>query len=412
MKVCVLGLGYIGLPTALMFASNNNFVNGVDINENIVNCLNNGQTHIKEPDIIEMLKSVIDTNWFNASTKPSKADVYIICVPTPKNNDYTCNSEHILKALNSILEYLQKGSTVIIESTIGPGIIYDEIVPFFKKYNFKIGIDIFIAYCPERVIPGNVIYEIINNDRIIAGVTPNCCEKACEIYQTFVKGKIYKTTIDVCEMVKLVENTYRDINIAFSNELVKICSNLKTDVYDVIKYANKHPRVNILNPGPGVGGHCLAIDPYFIYSKDKENAQLIKLSRDINCSMPLFVYNKIVDLLTETKNPKIAILGVAYKGNIDDTRESPALKVIKMLKEKEYELCVYDPYVKYDKNITLCHALSGASLVVILSEHDQFKYLNENFIIKHMKNPVIFDTKNIIPKDKYKDVLVYNYGNL
>ena len=414
MKVCIIGQGYIGVPTATLFADNGCEVLGVDIHQDIVDKLNEGQLHIEEPGLKEKLKSAIAKNNYSASITPQESDVFIITVPTPTTDDFSCDLTKVQNACNSIIPYLKKENIVIVESTIAPLSTDNVIKPIFEKAGFTIGEDLYLAHCPERVLPGNIIEELINNDRIVGGVTPQCSEKVAKVYETFVKGKIMKTEAKTAEMSKCMENTFRDVNIALANELTKICSKIGVNALDVIRLANEHPRVNIHSPGPGVGGHCLAIDPYFIYALAPNEAKMIKLARDINESMPQFVLNNTKKILKDIKNPKIAILGVTYKGNTDDTRESPALVVIDLLKKEGYDLAIHDSHIEDKSYCSLEEAIEGADIAIILSDHSEFKNLNYDLISERMKNPIIFDTKNIIknkPKSTSK-IKVINYGNL
>ena len=413
LKICVIGQGYIGLPTSLLFAKENCDVIGVDINKKIVSSLNKGILTIEE-NLQNLLTSVLKQGNYCAKEIPEFADAYIITVPTPYiKSNYECDLSYVISACKSILPYIKKGNTIIIESTIAPLSMKNVIEPFFEKKGFQIGTDLFLAHCPERVLPGNIINELINNNRIVGGVTKNCAKKASELYKIFVKGNIVETTCEVAEMSKCMENTFRDMNIALANELVKICTEVNINALEVIKVANQHPRVNIHNPGPGVGGHCLAIDPYFIYSVAPKNAKLIKLSRDINVSMPKFVVDRTKKILEKFVNQVdcISIFGVAYKGNSDDDRESPSYEIINELK-KEYVVNIYDPHInEYD--ISIEKILKNSSLVLILADHDEFKNLNFDYLIKYMDNPIIFDTKNIIDSDNIpNEISLFNFGNI
>ncbi len=412
MKICVIGQGYIGLPTAALFANNSCDVLGVDTNESIVKNLNKGIIHIEEPGIEKILKTAINNDKYRVSTSPEESDVFIITVPTPAtNNNLSCDLTYVISACESILPFLKKGNIVIIESTIAPMSTDNYIKPIFEKEGWSIGKDLYLSHCPERVLPGKIMNELINNDRIVGGITSKCADKASEIYKRFVKGNIMKTEAKTAEMSKCMENTFRDVNIALANELTKICSKIGVNGLDVIEMANKHPRVNIHSPGPGVGGHCLAIDPYFIYSKAPNTAKLIKTARDINNSMPNFVVENTKKLIKNRDNPIIAILGVAYKGNSDDTRESPAIEIINLLKNEDYNLKIHDPHVENEKYLKFEETISNASICLILTDHDEFKNLDYDIIIKKMKYPLIFDTKNIIQSAK-KDINIVNYGNL
>ena len=409
MKICIVGQGYIGLPTAALFTRSHCEVVGVDVNEEVVEKLNQGIIHIEEPGLAEIIKSAVENGKYKASLEPEKADAFIITVPTPYiAENYSCDLSYVMDACNEILPVLEKGNTVIVESTIAPMSTDDFIKPIFEKAGFAIGKDLYLAHCPERVLPGKIIYELVHNDRIIGGITPECSKKASEVYGQFVEGELMLTEAKTAELSKCMENTFRDVNIALANELAKICSEIGVNTLDVIKLANKHPRVNIHSPGPGVGGHCLAIDPYFIYAKAPETAKIIKLARDTNNSMPQFVFKNIQKITAEGK---IAILGVAYKGNTDDDRESPAYDVINLLENAGYEISIHDPHIKNDNYKDLKTATQDADLIVILSDHNEFKNLNYNIIKENMKKPIIFDTKNIIKKAP-EGIKLYNYGNL
>jgi UDP-N-acetyl-D-mannosaminuronic acid dehydrogenase len=408
MKVCIIGQGYIGLPTAALFARNHCEVVGVDISEEMIKNLNKGIIHIEEPGISDIIKKAVELKVYKASLTPQKADAFIITVPTPyivKN--YSCDLSYVITACESILPYLEKGNTVIIESTIAPMSTDETIKPIFEKAGFTIGKDLFLAHCPERVLPGRIIDELIHNDRIIGGVTPECAKKACEVYGQFVEGDLMLTEAKTAELSKCMENTFRDVNIALANELAKICAEIGVNALDVIEMANKHPRVNLHSPGPGVGGHCLAIDPYFIYAKAPEQAKIIKLARDTNNSMPDFVVENAKKIIP---NGKIAILGVSYKGNTGDDRESPAYEIIAKL-STNYEIAIHDPHITNPDFVSLDEATKDANLILVLCDHNEFKNLDYDLISKNMDNPIIFDTKNII-KEVPNEIKLYNYGNL
>ena len=409
MKVCIIGQGYIGLPTAALFTRNHCEVVGVDVNEEIVNNLNKGIVHIEEPGISEIIKNAVKNNVYCASLTPQKADAFIITVPTPYIiENYSCDLSYVINACESILPYLEEGNTVIIESTIAPMSTDETIKPIFEKAGFTIGKNLYLAHCPERVLPGKILKELVHNDRIIGGITPECSKKASEVYGQFVEGNIMLTEAKTAELSKCMENTFRDVNIALANELAKICAEIGVNALDVIKMANKHPRVNLHSPGPGVGGHCLAIDPYFIYAKAPETAKIIKLARDTNNSMPDFVCENVKKIISKGK---IAIFGVSYKGNTGDDRESPAYEIIAKLKQDGFDISIHDPHIKNDDYVSFDEATEDADLILILCDHDEFKYLNYNLIAKNMKKAIIFDTKNII-NEVPNEIILYNYGNL
>lgn len=412
MKVCIIGQGYIGLPTAALFADNDCEVLGVDINPEIVANLNKGQVHIEEKGLEEKLKLAITNKNYSASTVPEKSDVFIITVPTPANTeDLSCDLSYVKTACESIVPYLEKNNIVIIESTIAPMSTDNFIKPIFEKAGFNIGEDLYLAHCPERVLPGKIMEELVYNDRIIGGITSECCDRIAKVYETFVKGKIMKTEAKTAEMSKCMENTFRDVNIALANELTKVCSKIGVNVLDVIELANKHPRVDIHSPGPGVGGHCLAIDPYFIYSLAPYEAKMIKLARDINNSMPQFVVDKTKEILKDIGNPKIAILGVAYKGNTGDTRESPALVVAELLKDENLELAIHDPHVEGENYCSFEEAIEDADICIVLSDHAEFRNLDFDLMVEKMRNIIVFDTKNIVKNNsKNNNIKIINYG--
>lgn len=413
-KICVIGLGYIGLPTSAMFAQSGCEVLGVDISERVVNTLNQGHIHIEEPGLAEVVKTQVENGNFRASLVPEKADAFIVSVPTPNLDDEfrSCDLTYVIQGVEKVLPYLEKGNTIIVESTIAPKSMDDVIKPILEKAGYVIGRDIYLAHCPERVLPGQILYELRHNNRIVGGITPACTEHAAEIYSIFVEGEIIKTEAKTAELSKCMENTFRDVNIALANELAKICYELDINCLDVIQMANKHPRVNIHQPGPGVGGHCLAIDPYFICAKAPDTAKIIRLARDTNKSMPQFVTDKVNMLLNGTENPKIAAFGVTYKGNVDDVRESPSFEIVEMLKAQGFTVQVYDPHVANPEYVDLDTAVTAADLVVILTDHNEYKNMDHRHIASLMRHPVLFDTRNIIKEQPGSGLTIVNYGNL
>jgi len=417
-KLCVVGLGYIGLPTSAMFAKNNVDVVGVDISSDVVDKLNNGEIHIEEPGLAAVIKSVVQNGKFKASLIPEEADVFIIAVPTPNLNDEyrSCDLKHVLNATKSILPFIKKGNIIIVESTLAPCTMDDDVKPLIEKTGFTIGEDIFLAYCPERVLPGKILHELIHNNRIVGGVTSACAAAGAEVYRLFVQGEIIQTTTKTAEMSKLMENTFRDVNIAVANELTKVCNELEINVNDVIQMANKHPRVNLHQPGPGVGGHCLAVDPHFIISKSPDLTKIIKLSRDTNDSMPAYVVEKVKLLLKSVANPKIAAFGVTYKGNVDDMRESPAMDVIHLLMEAGIEVSLHDPHVASNEYqfTSAEESAKDADLIIVLADHNEFKTMDYNLLAEKMRQPILFDVRNCIQPDIAicDKMEIINFGNL
>ncbi|EIA19708.1 nucleotide sugar dehydrogenase [Listeria fleischmannii] len=408
MKIVTIGLGYIGLPTAIMFANHEQDVIGVDIKEDVIETLNKGHVHLEEPGLEAELQKAIEAGRFKAQTNVEAADAFIIAVPTPnKNDDYkSCDLTYVIDGVKSVLPFLEKGNTVIVESTIAPRTTEDVVKPLIEEAGFTIGKDIFLVHCPERVLPGKILHELKYNNRIIGGVTDLCTEAGKKIYSIFVEGELIASSASAAELSKLMENTYRDVNIALANELVKIGDDLNIDALEVIEMANKHPRVNIHSPGPGVGGHCLAVDPYFIVASTPETTPLIQTARAINTSMPDFVFDKTKELMAHIHGKKITVLGVTYKGNVDDIRESPALEIAhKLIEDGTYQISIFDPHVDRDwieKDFK--EATRDSDLLLVLSDHNEFKNIVEEDL-SEMKQLYVFDTKNVFPSelklDKY-----------
>jgi UDP-N-acetyl-D-mannosaminuronic acid dehydrogenase len=413
-KMCVVGLGYIGLPTAAMFAKAGWNVTGVDINSVAVDKLNQGKVHIEEVGLGELVSDVVSKGNLKAQLEPRFAECFIIAVPTPHNDDHTANLDYVVAATKSILPYLKVGNTIIVESTIPPRTMDDVVAPILKENGWEVGEDIYLAHCPERVLPGRILIELVENTRIVGGINETSAEKAATIYRTFVEGDILITSAVSAEMSKLMENTYRDVNIALANELAKISEKLEVNALEVIQLANRHPRVNLHLPGPGVGGHCLAVDPYFIIEKAPKESVLISNSRKINNSMPDFVVNQ-VKKIHPYNTSKIAVFGLTYKGNIDDVRESPAMEVVEKLKNEGYQLGIYDPHVKQDQVYfhlsSFEEAIKDADCMLVLTDHNEFKKLDENKMLQSMRSPIVFDTRNCV-EILHPSIQYYNFGNL
>lgn len=396
MKIVTIGLGYIGLPTALIFAKHGMDVLGVDISKDIIDQLNSGIVPIEEPGLEVLLSEVVAKNKFKASLTFEQGDVFIVAVPTPNNPDRfgSCDLSYVNQALNEMLPHVRSGNTIIVESTVAPRTMEDVVQPFFEKAGFKVGEDIFLVHCPERVLPGQILHELVYNNRIIGGITEKCTEKGQKIYGSFVKGNLLGAKASTAELSKLMENTYRDVNIALANELVQIGEKLNIDSLEVIDLANQHPRVNIHQPGPGVGGHCLAVDPYFIVASAPKETKLIQTARQINSQMPNFIVQKVQDIMKKNNGKIITVLGLAYKGNIGDIRESPAVQIVTQLEKlSDYEIRTYDPHVEQVEMKTLTEALHKSDLALILCDHDEFKKLSQE-VRSMMNNSILFDTKN------------------
>ena len=418
-SICVIGLGYIGLPTSVMFAKHGFNVHGVDVNEKVVDSLLNKQLHIQEPGLQEALEKVIDNGNLTVSTKPINTDVYIIAVPSPITEEKIANLEYVRAATESIVPYIQKGSLIVLESTVPPRTVEDVMLPILEKSDLNVKKDIYISHSPERVIPGKIFDELENNDRIVGGYTEKASELTKELYKSFVNGEVHLTDATTAEMVKVMENTYRDINIAFANELARISDNIGVNVWEAIKLANFHPRVNIHQPGPGVGGHCIAVDPWFLAELQPNQAKMISLARESNDNMPSYVVDKVRDITAKNNvnSPKVAILGLSYKGNVDDMRESPSLKVIDRLKELGMYYTVYDPYIEDvrlgNQSLTVDETIRNSDIIILLTDHYQFKEYNPNEIGKAMNSKLILDTKNCLDENKWREAgfMFYRLGD-
>lgn len=413
-KIVVVGMGYIGLPTASMLATKGHEVVGVDICSDVVNTINSGNIHIVEPDLDILVRSAVNSGKLRASLEPTEADTFIIAVPTPfkststnpKAPDITC----VEAATRAIASWLRPGNLIILESTSPVGTterirdIVNEIRPDMK--NSTSADPVYIAHCPERVLPGQIIRELVDNDRIIGGINDASARKARELYRSFCNGDILLTDSKTAEMAKLVENSFRDVNIAFANELSIICDRLGINVWEMIRLANRHPRVNILRPGPGVGGHCIAVDPWFVVASAPEEARLIRTAREVNDYKPHWVVDKIRAAISTWKTlsagtvsaePVIGCLGLAFKANIDDLRESPALEITREVIANNFgRVMACEPNLgKSYEELTLYElddVLSTADILVILVDHDEFKSIERGSISQKL----IVDTRGII----------------
>lgn len=394
--VSVIGLGYIGLPTAAVIASRGINVVGVDVNQHAVDTINNGDIHIVEPDLDIVVRGVVSTGNLRATTAPEKAEAFMVAVPTPfhhsDDGSHTPNLDYIKAAAQAIAPVLEKGNLVILESTSPVGAT-EQLAEWLAEARPDLsfpqqagdGADIKVAHCPERVLPGYVLQELVSNDRVIGGMSNACSERAVALYETFVRGECVVTNARTAEMAKLTENSFRDVNIAFANELSVICDKLKINVWELIKLANRHPRVNILNPGPGVGGHCIAVDPWFIVDSCPEEAKIIKQARLTNDAKPYYVIDKITEAADQFKKPVIACLGLAFKADIDDLRESPALQIVEELAKNQIgEVIAVEPNIsniEMPRSLveaevqldSLGGALERANVVVVLVDHKEFK---------------------------------------
>jgi UDP-N-acetyl-D-mannosaminuronic acid dehydrogenase len=380
--VNVIGLGYIGLPTAVVLAENGAQVRGVDVVEQVVDSVNAGQVPFVEPDLAGHLAKALECGRLTAATKPAPAQAFVIAVPTPFLDDHSPDLSYVKAAAESIAEYLDDDSLVVLESTSPPGTTRRLAEWVAQRRPDLTGVA--YAYCPERVLPGKVMVELVSNDRVIGGLTPDAAERAAELYGLFCTGQLLRTDATTAELCKLVENSFRDVNIAFANELSLVSDDLGVDVWELIELANHHPRVNILQPGPGVGGHCIAVDPWFIVSADPDNSPLIRTAREVNDGKPKWVVGKVLDAVAGVDAPTVAALGLSFKPNIDDIRESPARAIVKQLAERlphgkilsvEPHLKALPPDLAALPNVAKCgfrDAVGQADAVVLLVDHQAF----------------------------------------
>lgn len=398
--VNVVGMGYIGLPTALMLASHGVEVIGTDYNKKLVDTLNSGRTTFKEDGLDELFDEAVKAG-IKFSHEYQKTDMYIVSVPTPYDKDSKkIDASYVVAAVKQVMEVCPKGATVVVESTVSPGTIDRFVRPVVEANGFVIGEDINLVHAPERIIPGNMVYELKHNSRTIGADNVEIGEKVKAVYASFCEGEIVVTDIRTAEMTKVVENTFRDINIAFANELAKICRSDNMDVYEIIRIANKHPRVNILSPGPGVGGHCISVDPWFLVGDYPGLANIIRMARNINDSMPDFVLERVHDIMKENGMKdvtRVGLYGLTYKEDVDDVRESPTLQMLESMERHltNGQVKVYDPFIQEDIVENQYHDLdkflADVDLVVVMVSHSELK---EN--MAKLQNKVVLDTRHIV----------------
>ena len=410
-KVCVVGLGYIGLPTAAMLASRGYEVIGCDVNERAVAAINGGRAHFQEPDLQMLLAASVQTGQLRAQTKPCEADYFILAVPTPFKENKKPDMKYVEAATDAIAPYLAPGNTVILESTSPVGTTErmamrlqearpDLTFPNYMESGDTSAANIRIAHCPERVMPGQMVRELVSNDRIIGGMTEECAQASLALYESFVSAQLFTTDCRTAELVKLVENSFRDVNIAFANELSLICEHLNVDVWRAIELANKHPRVNILQPGAGVGGHCIAVDPLFVIDAAPEQARLIRTAREVNDRKPHWVAEHLISLSSRFREPVIACYGITYKANVDDLRESPSVEIVRLLSERpDLRVLVVEPNItelpaslQGLRNVTLVDADTArhnADIVALLVGHRQFHRMDKKLLLSKVVLDVI-----------------------
>jgi len=408
-KICVIGLGYIGLPTAAVFARSGIEVIGVDVNQKAVEIINSGKAHIVEADLDGLLHNIIENGNLKASLIPEEADAYLIAVPTPFKGDHEPDLAYVEAATRSIAPYVKLGSLIVLESTVPPGAT-EKIVEWLEEERPDLkdaggaGKAYYAAHCPERVLPGRILIELVSNDRIIGGITTACSNKAKALYEIFVEGDCVITTARTAELAKLTENSFRDVNIAFANELSIICDKLDINVWELISLSNRHPRVNILQPGPGVGGHCIAVDPWFIVDAVPDEAKIIRAAREINDSKPAWVIEKVKHAAAASgkERPVILCLGLAFKSDIDDLRESPALLITERLAHESLgEIIAVEPNIDVQTASlaklgvpleSLIVGLEKADVVVLLVDHSPFKEIT----LTQLGDATLIDTRGIL----------------
>jgi UDP-N-acetyl-D-mannosaminuronic acid dehydrogenase len=405
-KICVLGLGYIGLPTASTFATHGLKVVGVDVNQKIVNGLQNGQMHLYEPGLRTLVQAAMRSQNLVVCQSPEPADAFIIAVPTPFTDDKRADLSYVKAATEAIVPHLRRGNLVVLESTSPPLTTVNVVAPILEQSGLRAGQDFHLAYSPERVLPGQILRELIENTRVVGGVDPTSAEAGRDLYAVFVRGEIILTDATTAEMVKLMENTYRDVNIAVANEFSRLADRFGVDVWEAINLANRHPRVQILRPGPGVGGHCISVDPWFLVEAAPDLAEVIRSARQVNDAQPHFVVKLVQRALGSLAGRRVALLGLAYKADVDDLRESPAIEVAQLLAGQGALVSAYEPFnLDYNQEgifsmPTLADAIQQAEAMLLLVGHSDLKSLDPMEVATLTPARVAVDTVNAwIPAD-------------
>ena len=408
-KICVIGLGYIGLPTASTFAAHGLDVVGVDIKHDIIETLNKGGIHIHEPGLHGMVQQALSSGKLHVGLTPEKADAFIISVPTPFNEDKSADLRAVRSAARAIVPFLQKGNLVILESTSPPQTTEQVVAPILEESGLKAGDDFLVCYSPERVLPGRILVELVENARVMGGITPKSAQAGAELYRTFVTGKIIQTTATTAEMVKLMENTYRDVNIAIANEFSRLAERFGVNVWEAVEIANLHPRVEILKPGIGVGGHCISVDPWFFVEKAPDLTELIRTAREVNDAQPHYVVNLVRKAVKgDLKGKKIAALGLSYKANVDDVRESPAVEIVKLLEAEGALVKPFEPF-KTDVNIdgvssvaSLEEAVADADVILFQVGHSTFHSLKPVELARISPARIIVDAVRLTTSEEWR----------
>jgi UDP-N-acetyl-D-mannosaminuronic acid dehydrogenase len=399
--ISVIGLGYVGLPTASMLAARGLRVYGLDINSDVVDELSKGRTSIREPELDTLVQAAIQSGNLRCGTAPEPADVFIIAVPTPVRADHTADLDAVAAAARSVAQVLRAGNLVILESTVPPGTTTGLLCEVLSTSGMRAGVDFRLAHCPERVLPGNLLVELVTNDRIIGGLDEASARAAADVYRSFVKGELITTDATTAELVKLMENTHRDVNIALANEFALIAERLNVDVWQAITLANRHPRVRYLRPGPGVGGHCIAVDPWFVVEAAPEEARLIALARHINDEMPSHVVDLVRTIVGDLEGCVTVTLGRTYKADVTDVRESPAGEVVKRLRASGATVREHDAMLDADSRVE--DLVGGADVIVLLVDHAAYKTLHPRSLAPLMRRPIIVDTRGVLGREDWTE---------
>lgn len=397
--ICILGLGYIGLPTASTFATHGINVLGVDVNLHVLETLQNGGLHIQEPGLGSLVQDAFRSGRLQVNAKPQKADAFIIAVPTPIHPDKSADLSHVKAAAESIVPVLRAGNLVILESTSPPRTTEQVVQPILERSGLKAGRDFLLAYSPERVLPGQILKELVENARVIGGIDRASAEAGRDLYAAFVRGEIILTDAVTAETVKLIENTYRDVNIALANELSRLAEITGVDIWEAIKIANRHPRVHLLNPGPGVGGHCISVDPWFLVETAAGVTPLIRTAREVNDTQPEYVVERLAHILGGLPGRRVAALGLTYKADVDDIRESPALEVVALLEKGGAEVAAFDPHAQEavlagSRACSVEDAVRGSDCVLLLVGHAQLRAIRPENVKPLVRQPVVMDCQN------------------
>jgi UDP-N-acetyl-D-mannosaminuronic acid dehydrogenase len=406
-KICILGMGYIGLPTASTFATHGIKVVGVDVNPHIIETLQAGELHIYEPGLRDLVQMAIKNGNLQIQPKPEEADAFIIAVPTPFHGEKQADMSFVSSAARAIVPFLREGNLVVLESTSPPLTTSSLVAPILEESGLKVGKDFKLCYSPERVLPGQILRELVENARIIGGIDPSSAEAGRDLYSVFVKGEIHMTDSTTAEMVKLMENTYRDVNIAIANEFSRLADRFGIDIWEAVSLANRHPRVKILNPGPGVGGHCISVDPWFLVEAAPDITPLIHTARKVNDGQPEFVVKLVKRALGSLRNRRIAVLGLSYKADVDDMRESPAVETAHLLVQAGAKVKAFEPYKTtaeipgLDLAASLAEVFADAEAVLVMVAHAPIRTLEPEIVAKLTPARIIIDTVNTWPVEKW-----------